>query len=272
MKEWYDGYYFNNIGHIYNPRAVICALTSNIFQSYWTRTETYEALKVYIETNMDGLKDAIIQMLAGERVCINPDKFQNDMTTFNSRDDVLTLLVHLGYLAFDENVSEVYIPNYEIRGEFKNAVEGADWSEVVNALQQSQKLLEATWNYDCETVTSIIDEIHYTFTSVLKYNDENSLTCVLAIAYYNAINFYNRVQELPTGKGFADIAFIPKKNVDKPALLIELKYDENVNSAINQMKDKKYMAGLKEYKGNLLLVGINYDKNTKKHECVIEKY
>lgn len=160
MKSWYDGYTFPKAAHIYNPKSVVDALRAEEFASYWTQTETYEALKIYIDMNFDGLKDAIIQMITGERVMINPEKFQNDMTTFSSKDDVLTLLVHLGYLAFDRSTSMVYIPNVEIRGEFRNAIEGEYWKEVVASIEKSEQLLQATWNGDAQAVAEMKDVVH----------------------------------------------------------------------------------------------------------------
>ena len=271
MKSWYDGYSFVNTPHIYNPKSVVESITRNKYGNYWTRTETYEALKVYIEMNFDGLKDAVISMLAGGRIHIDIGMFQNDMTTFKTRDDVMTLLVHLGYLAYDQTNSEVYIPNMEIREEFRLAIEGAKWDDVIHMVKQSENLLKSTWAMDEKTVENMIDTVHMDNTSILTYNDENSLSCVISLAYYNASNYYNKVREFPTGLGFADIVFIPKKNVDKPAMIVELKNSQSAKGAIQQIKDKKYIAGLSEYKGNVLLVGINYDKSTKKHQCVIEK-
>ena len=272
MKSWYDGYIFPQEHHIYNPKSVVDSIRRKSFASYWTQTETYEALKIYIDLNYDGLKDAIVKMLAGEQVTINPERFQNDMTTFESKDDVLTLLVHLGYLAFDRERSAVFIPNVEICGEFRNAIMGEYWKEVIDALEQSDRLLSATWQNDEETVAEILDTVHSENTSILTYNDENSLSCVISLAYYNAMKEYTKIRELPTGKGFADIAYLPKKHSDKPAMVIELKYDKSAEGAIAQIKEKKYMESLKEYHGNLLLVGINYDKESKKHDCVIEKW
>lgn len=272
MKNWYDGYSFSEQIHVYSPKSVVESITRNKFGSYWTRTETYEALKIYIEMNFDGLKDAVVRMLAGGKVKINPEKFQNDMTTFKTKDDVLTLLVHLGYLAFEQDTSQVYIPNAEIQGEFNNAVEGEHWADVVKLIQDSDKLLKATWDMDADTVAEMIDNVHMNNTSILSYNDENSLSCVISLAYYNAANYYTKIRELPTGFGFADIVYIPKKETDRPAMIVELKYDKSAQGAICQIKDKKYMESLKNYHGNLLLVGINYDVKTKKHSCVIEKF
>ena len=193
-------------------------------------------------------------------------------TTFQSKDDVLTLLVHLGYLAYEYESSSVFIPNAEIRGEFRNAIEGEHWKDVVASLEKSEQLLQATWNQDAQTVAQILDEVHSENTSILTYNDENSLSCVISLAYYNAMKDYTKVREFPTGKGFADIVYLPKKNSDKPAMIIELKYDKTAQGAIAQIKERCYPESLKEYHGNLLLVGINYDKKTKKHCCVIEKF
>lgn len=272
MKSWYDGYSFPKAPHIYNPKSVVDALRAEEFGSYWTQTETYEALREYIDTDYDGLKEAIISMLAGNFYKVNTRTFQNDMTTFKTKDDILTLLIHLGYLAYDKEKASVYIPNTEIQEEFKNAVEGSNWTEVIDAIKQSEQLLQATWNQDAETVAEMIDSVHMENTSILTYNDENSLSCVISLAYYNAMNEYTKIRELPTGKGFADIVYLPKKHSDKPAMIVELKYDKSAEGAIAQIKEKKYVESLKEYQGNLLLVGINYDKETKKHCCVIEKY
>lgn len=272
MKSWYDGYTFPKVPHVYNPKSVVDSIRRKNFASYWTQTETYEALKIYIDLNYDGLKDAIVEMLAGEHVAVNTERFQNDMTTFESRDDVLTLLVHLGYLAFDREESSVFIPNAEIRGEFRNAIVGEHWKDVVKALEQSDRLLRATWDGDCETVAGILDAVHSENTSILTYNDENSLSCVISIAYYNAMKEYTKVREFPTGKGYADIVFLPRRHSDKPAMLVELKNDKSAKGAIAQIKEKKYVEGLGEYQGNLLLVGINYDRESKRHACVIEKW
>lgn len=271
MESWYDGYTFPNVPHIYNPKSVVDSIFRKRFASYWTQTETYEALKIYIDLNYDGLKDAIIQMLAGEKVTVNPNRFANDMTTFQSKDDVLTLLIHLGYLAFDRECSQVFIPNVEIRGEFLNAVVGEHWKDVVSALEQSDYLLKATWEQDAETVAKLLENVHSENTSILMYNDENSLSCVISLAYYTAMKEYAKIREFPSGKGFADIVYLPKRHSQKPAMIVELKCDASAKGAIAQIKEKKYIESLKEYHGNLLLVGINYDRKSKKHTCVIEK-
>ena len=271
-KRWYDGYVINEMS-IYNPKSVVESIIRGRFSNYWTSTETYEALKVYIQMNLDGLKDKITQLVAGEQIQINTTKFQNDMTTFNSADDILTLLVHLGYLTYDFYSKTVRIPNSEVAQEFINSIEDGGWEEVVKAIRNSDELLSATINMDAERVAALIEQAHSENTSILKYNDENSLSCVISLAYYSARKDYVMFREMPSGKGFSDIVFMPRKNIDKPALLIELKYNQSSESAIGQIKDRNYADCLKDYCGEILLVGINYNKDDprKHHTCLIEK-
>lgn len=184
-KRWYDGYQFRKIAHVYSPKSVVDAMMREEFDSYWSQTETYEALKIYINMNFDGLKDAIIGMLGGIRCKVNPRTFQNDMTTFQGKDDVLTLLVHLGYLGYDMERKEVFIPNQEVEYEFASAIQGAGWEEVIKAIESSE--------------------------------------------------------------------------------------DKSAQGAISQIRNREYVKSLNSYAGRLLLVGINYDKESKKHQCVIEE-
>lgn len=269
-KRWYDGYSFSKEKSVYSPNSVVQAINNEEFGDYWTETETYESLKSYIDLNVDGLRDTIILMLGGERCKINTRTFQNDMYSISSKDDVLTLLVHLGYLAYDAEKREVYVPNQEVADEFKNAVEYSAWNGISEALQKSEALLEATLKGDTKTVEECIDEIHAANVSVLSYNNENALSCVITIAYYAAQKDYILIREFPSGNGFADIVFLPRRHVNKPAMVVELKWDKSVNGAIRQMKERNYAGVLKDYIGNVLLVGINYDKKQKKHQCMIE--
>ncbi len=272
IKEWYDGYRFEKVSSIYSPRSVVASMLSGICDSYWNQTESFEALREYIDLNFDGLKDAVLRMMAGETVSVNTGSFGNDMTTFHNRDDVLTLLIHLGYLGYDFSHKSVFIPNNEIRGEYVNAVSVSQWGEVSIALKNSSELLHALWNKDTGRVADYIEQAHLE-TSHLQYNDENALSYTISLALYAARNFYNVYREFPSGKGFADLVYIPKKKFsDKPALVVELKWDQSAQGAINQIMEKNYCNSLREFQGNLLLVGINYDKKTRQHTCVIHEY
>ena len=277
-RAWYDGYRL--ITHtenrdiyysIYSPKSVVEAMLRHKFGTYWNQTETYEALKIYIQMNMDGLKEAVVRMLSGESIPVNTGTFHNDMTTFVAKDDVLTLLVHLGYLTYDSMAGTVTIPNKEVSQEYVNAIGTMDWHEVITAVETSRRLLESLWAMDGNAVAEGIDHAHKEI-SILQYNDENSLSCTIHLAFYFAREYYTIIRELPSGKGFADICFVPRPlHMDKPAVIIELKWDQEAIGAIAQIKDRHYVDALKDYKGNLLLVGINYDRKTKKHICIIEK-
>ena len=272
-SNWYDGYRFRKFRHIYNPRSVVEAMSCQDFFNYWTSTETYEALKIYMDMDFDGLRQDIVKMLGGSRVSVNTLSFQNDMRNFKTKDDVLTLLIHLGYLGYDSETKEAFIPNKEIIGEFENAMSVGGWSEVMNVLRASEKLLEDTLNGEEESVAEALDRAHMEVASILTYNDENSLGAAIGVAYYSARKDYRLIRELPTGRGFADIVFLPLPAVNKPALVIELKYDKSARAAIQQIKDRQYTQALEGYVGEILLVGINYDREKidKQHSCVIEK-
>ena len=272
-SSWYDGYTFTEFQHIYNPKSVVEAMHRHKFSNYWTSTETYEALKIYMEMDFDGLRAEIVQMLGGGRVRVNTRSFQNDMRNFNTKDDVLTLLIHLGYLGYDSNEKEAFIPNKEIIEEFENAMSVGGWPNVMNVLKASEKLLADTLRGDAESVAKELDKAHSEVASILTYNDENSLGCAIGLAYYSARKDYKLIRELPAGKGYADIAFLPLPHTNKPAMVVELKYDRSVSTAIQQIKDRQYMQALEGYTGEILLVGVNYNKGNpdKPHSCVIER-
>ena len=308
IKHWYDGYILGE-QHIYNPKAVVSAMLDGTLQSYWSQTSTFESIRPFINMDFDGLKTKIIRMISGDEVKVKTTTFQNDMITIKnkddglktaiiamisgaevkvntgtfkndtlnikSKDDVLTYMIHLGYLGYDQTRKMAFIPNEEIRGEFVNAVEENKWNELYDFENKSNELLEATLDLECDIVAEKIEQIHSEYTSVIEYNNENSLSSVLAIAYLSAMQYYFKpVREMPAGRGFADFVFIPKPQYlnSYPALVVELKWNKNVSTALAQIKERKYPQSLMEYTGDILLVGINYDKKNKAHECEIEQY
>lgn len=272
-SNWYDGYKFRRFQHIYNPRSVVAAMLCQNFSNYWTSTETYDALKIYMDMDFDGLRADIVEMLGGGRIKVNTRSFQNDMRTFETKDDVLTLLIHLGYLGYDSKEREAFIPNREIIEEFENAMSVGGWTEVMNVLKASERLLNDTLRCDEKSVAEGLDRAHTEVASILTYNDENSLGCAISLAYYSARKDYKLIRELPAGRGFADVVFLPLPFSKKPALIVELKYNKSADTAIQQIKEKHYTQALEGYSGEILLVGINYDKDSKDkpHSCVIEK-
>lgn len=274
VKQWYDGYLLANC-HVYNPKAIVNIMTWGDFQSYWSQTETYESILPLITMDFDGLRTAIIQMISGSSVEVDVSTFQNDMVTFADKDDVFTLLIHLGYLAYNKAKKTVFIPNEEIRQEFIAATKKNKWNAFLDFQQKSKAILAATLDMDNEMVAKGMEKIHTEFVSTIQYNDENSLSSVLTIAYLSTMQYYFMpMRELPTGRGFADYVFIPKPEYAKemPALLVELKWNKTAKTAIQQIKDRNYTQTLENYTGDILLIGINYNKKNKEHECIIEKF
>ena len=236
LEKWYDGYQIGRQSSIFNPNSVMSAIFNDSCESYWASTGAYDTVANYIQMNFEGLTDDVIRMLAGEKCKVDPTMFGNDMSIIRGKDDVLTVLIHLGYLSYDWENEECYIPNREVAGEMVNAVKRNQWKHVSDALDRSRELLQATLNGDAEAVARGIEAAHDENTSILSYNDENSLACVLSIAYYYAKNDYIIHREMPTGKGFADLILLPRRSVNSPAIVIELKIDKNAKTAINILK------------------------------------
>lgn len=274
VKRWYDGYLLNDY-QVYNPRAVVSVMLRGEFKSYWSETASYDAIVPLINMNYDGLKTAIIEMISGAEVKVNTSTFKNDTINIRSKDDVLTYMVHLGYLGYNQKLKTAFVPNEEIRQELTDAVESGKWNEMLGFQNASERLLDATLDMDGRAVAAQVEKIHNGYASAIQYNNENSLSSVLAIAYLSAMQYYFKpIRELPAGRGFADFVFIPKPEYRSsyPALIVELKWNRTAQAAVMQIKDKKYPSSILDYTGEILLVGINYDKDTKEHQCLIEKY
>ena len=274
VKRWYDGYLLKDY-QVYNPRAVVSVMLRGDFKSYWSETASYDAIVPLINMNYDGLKTAIIEMISGAEVKVNTATFKNDTVNIRSKDDVLTYMIHLGYLGYNETRKTAFVPNEEIRQELTTAVASRSWNEMLTFQQESERLLDATLDMDGTAVAAQIEKIHDEYASIIQYHNENSLSSVLAIAYLSAMQYYFKpIRELPTGRGFADFVFVPKpeyKN-DYPALIVELKWNQNAQTAMMQIKNKKSPSSILNYTGEILLVGIKYNKNSKEHQCLIEKY
>ena len=271
IQTWYDGYQIGIMEEIYNPYSVMRAMQRQSIESYWVATTTYEGLKNYIMMNFDGLRDAIGALLVGKEERVDVLRFTNDLHTVGSRDAVLALLIHLGYLSYNRENRTCRIPNQEVRQEFERTIQDTGWEVIANAINRSEQLLKDTLAGNEEEVAKAIETVHQDNTSILQYNDENALAYVVSLAYQTAHQYYKFVRELPVGKGFADIVLVPYRNVDKPAIVIELKYNKSTEGAIKQIKNKQYGESLRDWGGEIVLVGINYDKKTKNHECTIER-
>lgn len=275
MKQWYDGYALDPAGSVYNPNSVMKAIRSNKFYSYWTETSAAKSLMGYISLDFDGLSSAIAKLLGGIDVPVDTNGFSNDLITFHDQDDVLTLLIHLGYLAYDEKSEMVHIPNEEIRLEFARSIREVKRDDTIRRVHESEQLIYDTVHKNAEAVASQIQKIHAEETAILYYNDEQALRSVIKLAYFSYKDHYLKFEELPAGDGYADIVYFPKKTSLMPALVIELKWNQSARGTIDQIKEKRYPAALAGYGGDILLVGICYEKegrkNVHRHSCVIEE-
>ncbi len=272
VKAWYDGYDFHEVGSIYNPFSVVRAMEAAECRSFWRESSAAESLKTYINMDFDGMQEMVSRLITGEEIEVDTWSFQNDFQTFRSRDDILTLLTHLGYLTYRKSEHTVRIPNEEVRNEFRNILKGNDvnpkWMELI---RRSRKLLDDTVAGNGDAVARAIEEIRKEQYAPVYYNNEQALRAVIKFAYIVTFGQYVKIEELPSGKGIADVVFIPKRLTKLPAMVVELKWNKTSGGAIRQIKDKGYPEVLKDYGGEILLIGINYDERTKIHTCEIEK-
>lgn len=276
MKQWYDGYTFQDVGSIYNPSSVMEAIDNGDFDSYWSETAAADGLLDYLTKPYNGLAKTIAELIGGIDVKVNPTGFANDLTTFRGKDDVLTLLIHFGYLAYDSVKKTARIPNEEIKLEFQKAVHETDHAETLKRLEESERLFRDTIDENEDAVALQIEKIHREETAPIHYNKEDSLRSVIKLAYYTYREHYIQLEELPSGEGYADVVYLPKPDSDWPTLMIELKWKKSAKGAIDQILEKKYPDVLKDFGRDILLVGINYDKDapdgSKKHSCKIVKF
>ena len=271
FKAWYDGYKIGKY-EIYNPQSVMKAISEELFASYWSETSTYQVVSDKINMNFEGTKDDVIRMLGGEKVSVECTLYRNTMTDFHSKDDVFTFLIHLGYLAYDSENEKCYIPNREIYQEWKKAIKyNADYAQTNKIIKASEELLSETINGNEELVAKALDEAHIHATTKRSYNNEDGLQCAIYLSYIYALNKYHIIREMSAGKGVADLVYIPVKE-KIPALIIELKHNKSTDSALNQIRNKQYFDSLKNYYGEIIFVGINYDEKDKTHECKIERF
>ena len=270
-KRWYDGYSQRGF-EIYNPESVVKSLLNESIGNYWSKTSTYAVISDRIQENFEGMKDDVIKMISGESVSVNVTRYMNTMTDFSTRSDAFTYLIHLGYLAYDNESETCRIPNREVRQEWFNAIEAnKDYSVTNRIIQDSEELLKETLKMNEDAVAKALDESHIHVTSNRSYNNEDALQSAIYLSYIYALNKYTILREVTTGKGFADVVFIPfVPNI--PALIVELKRNGSTESAMNQIKEKRYFSSLEHYSGDLLFVGVNYDEKKKTHECRIERF
>ncbi|MBR4986623.1 MAG: AAA family ATPase [Proteobacteria bacterium] len=280
MKFWYDGYTIHGVGSVYNPNSVMRAIESREFQSYWVATSDPTSLLEYLNLDKEGLGKTLVELMIGKEVPLDTSMFRNDPASLKTEDDVLTLLTHYGYLSYDEDRETVRIPNEEIRREFARSVHRVTHAETIQRVKRSVQLMKDTADMRADAVAAELQKVHTEEYSSRYYNNEQSLRGTIKLAYFVYRDEYLQLEELAGGTGYADIVYLPKRNSDYPALVIELKAldkshpQNNAEGAIAQIKSRHYPDILKNYTNEILLVGISYDKDDpeKKHTCLIESW
>ena len=277
LKEWYEGYKIKGID-IYNPNSVCKAVSRNECISYWSGTSSNEEVINLINMNFDGIKDDIIHLIEGSTIQFSCITFQNDMVSIENKDDIFSLLVCLGYLGCVDdggNYRLAYVPNKEIRTALSSIIKSQPWFNSMPIIERSQSLFEAITTLDANKIANIITEIHNSpNVSLLTYNREESMVfCLISGLMWCTERDYECYRELQSGKGSADLIYVPKRNMHLPILLIEFKYGQSAEEAMNQIKEKEYFSRYidGDYPNDVLLIGINYNPKTKEHQCLIEK-
>ena len=270
LEKWYDGYSIGNEPSMFNPSSVMKAIQKRQCESYWSSTGSFDAVSHYLRLDYKGVREDISSMIAGASCNVDVARFSRDISDIRNKNDVLSILIHLGYLVYDRYTKTCHVPNYEVSEEFRYAVEDCEYTEVMRAIKASDQLLDDLLHLDQEAVARGIEAVHQETSSLWDYNNEKSLTCVINLAFYTARDKYRIIREFPTGRGFADLVFIPCRNVVSPAIVVELKWNQSAETAIKQIHEKKYPDSLKNWSGEILLCGVNYDKETKEHSCILE--
>lgn len=268
LEYWYDGYYSSDGGHLFNPRSVSKALMRGVCQNYWTETGPMNEIADCIEHNTDAVREDIVKMVAGIPVEVDLQGYSAAELQLNTRDEILSAMVVYGFLSYYDGY--LRIPNHELMEKYQRVLARESMGEVRLVVERSKEMLQATLDEDASRVAEILEEVHDREIPFLQYNDENSLSCVITLCYLYARKDYYIEREAKTGKGYCDYIFLPKKK-GKPAMVLELKVDDSCENALLQIKDKNYVQKAREYAEEVLLVGIGYDKEKKKHSCVMER-
>jgi hypothetical protein len=277
FKDWYRGYKLNG-SDIYNPDSVVSAVKDGKCKGYWSGTASNEELARLINMNFEGLRDDILDLIAGGLVKFDFLMFNNDMVTIRSKDDVFSLLVCLGYLGCEDYGGDyrlAYVPNREIRSALSSIVRIQSWYNSMPIIERSEKLFNAIQSLDSSETAGIIAKIHNSpNVSIIGYNSEEALVfCVIAGLMWRTESDYECFRELQAGKGYADVIYVPKRNDSLPILLIEFKHDTSAEDAMNQIKEKEYFERYRDgdYPNEVIMIGLNYSSKTKEHQCLIEK-
>jgi uncharacterized protein YnzC (UPF0291/DUF896 family) len=268
ISEWYNGYLTAKGIRVYNPRSVVKALQNNYCESYWTNTGAMDEVAEYLKYNILEIRDDVIEMVSGEEIDIIIDEeFRAGQGQPRSKEEIYSAMIVLGFLSYYDGYLK--IPNKELMKEFEKALKDESFGYVSEIIENSKKILKATVQKNIKLVEELLHDIHNSEIPIFQYNDENSLSCVITLAYLSARDTYRVEREEKTGKGFADFTFHPRRKKDIP-FIVELKKNQKPEVALEQIRNKEYIEKFKrEHEDkSVLAVAICYDTKTKEHSCL----
>ena len=270
IRDWYNGYQTKDGTKLYNPHSVVCALEDGDCQNYWTRVGKADEVLFFLKYNIGEVRDDVVKMVNNSPVMMHiEDEYYAGQSSIKNREEIYSAMIIYGMLSYCDG--EVRIPNKELMIEFEKALKDEDFGYVSELVRNSENVLYATLDKKGDIVASYLHNIHNSEIPILKYNDENSLACVVTLAYLAARNKYKVEREEKSGKGFVDFIFYPRQK-NMPGIILELKADSTPEAAIAQIKEKEYVEKLKkENVGRIIAVGLNYDTAKKEHQCVVEE-
>lgn len=276
LRRWYDGYATPSGVRLYNPRSVVFALSNNSIDNYWISSGPYDEIFYYVRNNVDALKDDLALMIAGEQVPLKMQEYAAASRNLRTKEEILSAMVVYGFLSYENGT--VSIPNRELMEKFSNMLKKeTSLGYVYSLVKESEKMLYATLAGDTDTMEQILELAHDKETPILMYNHETELCAVVNLVYLSARDYYRVEREEKAGKGYVDFIFYPETVHADDGIILELKVDHTPEEAIAQIKEKNYAShftnGCVQQKSRpkrILLVGIGYDRKTKKHRCKVE--
>lgn len=273
LKEWYNGYQIVTGERIYNPRAVVCALSSNQIQNYWTSSGPYDEIFYYIRNNIADVREDLVRMVAGEAMPVRIQNYAAVSMSLGTKDEIFSAMVVYGFLSYYDG--KVCIPNKELMIKFEDVLKNRQMGYISQLALESDRMLKATLNGDTEEMERILSFAHDTETPILSYNDEGNLAALVNLIYLSARNEYRIEREDRAGKGFADFIFYPN-DVQADCIILELKVNQSPDTAIKQIIERNYALRFQgclgekgAYTGRKLAVGMSYDRAGKKHRCKV---
>lgn len=270
IRDWYNGYQTRSGERLYNPRSVVCALEDAACQSYWTRTGKMDEVLFFLKYNIGEVRDDVVKMVNDMPVIIEiNEEYAAGQKNPKNKEEIFSAMIIYGLLSYYDG--NIRIPNKELMLEFHKALKDDEFGYVAELVRNSNEILNATLDKKGDIVASYLHNIHNSELPILRYNDENSLSCVVTLAYLAARDMYRVEREEKSGKGFADFIFHPRRK-KFPGIVLELKADDTPQAAIAQIRMKEYCEKLKgEHVEHILAVGLSYDTVKKEHQCVIEE-